>query len=328
MDIIRPKDDKVMLSVLLLVYNHKKYIAKALDSVLEQCTQFSYEIIVHDDFSTDGTREILLDYKKKYPENIILIFEDENMYSKGWVELRKKYEKHLTGKYMILLEGDDYWLDRNKIEKQVSFLEKNMDFAGVAHASKHIIKDGKQWISPVDRKSGCYNIEELIDWENAFHTASFMFRTDYYLQMPRSIQNIINGDWVNAVWMASKGKIFYMDDVMTVHRVFTAGSFSEKYFSDNSKYENILNNRKKNCDLLNSALAYKYDDIFKLSMGRRWFGYYYEKCRYKEALRYWKSKVKEKKSYSILIRCFLLAYSPGVVFVLRKIKNYKKNFRR
>lgn len=313
--------NKVMLTIFLITYNHVKYIEKAIDSVLEQQTTYSYEIVIHDDCSNDGTREILYRYQKRYPEKITLILEEENMYSKNPSYIRRNSQDHFHGKYFIVLEGDDYWIDSSKIQKQVSFLERNNDIAGVAHASKHVIEGEKEWISPIDRKSGYYTIQELIDWKNVFHTASFMFRNEYYMQKPIELSNIKNGDWVNAVWLADKGKIYYMDDVMSVHRCFTEGSFSKNTFNDITDYKKIYEERQKNCDLLDSILNNKYHEYFVRSMNRRWFDFYYTNDRYKEAFSYSKAVFDEKMSLYIFFRCFMFAYAPNVISFIKKIRD-------
>lgn len=115
-----------LVSVDIITYNHEKYASKAIEGVLMQKTDFLYEIVICDDFSTDNTREILLDYQKKYPDKIILRFQEKN------VGLRYNYfenKKACRGKYIAICEGDDYWTDPNKLQMQVDFLENNHDYS-------------------------------------------------------------------------------------------------------------------------------------------------------------------------------------------------------
>ncbi|MEI8198961.1 MAG: glycosyltransferase family 2 protein [Eubacteriales bacterium] len=124
------QDNEITVSVALVVYNHEKYVIQAIESILMQDVDFSYEIIVGDDKSTDRSREILLGYKEKYPERITLLFQDENVGgTKNIYDLFMKSK----GKYIAVLEGDDYWLDRKKLQKQVDFLENNNEYLGVSH---------------------------------------------------------------------------------------------------------------------------------------------------------------------------------------------------
>lgn len=126
-------DGPKKLSVLMVTYNHEKFIAKALDSVLEQQHPYSFEIVIGDDFSTDNTRAILFDYQKRFPQHIKLIFHSSN------IGASSNYYKTLSacrGEYIAMLDGDDYWTDAKKIEKQIQFLDRNPDFVLSCHRFK------------------------------------------------------------------------------------------------------------------------------------------------------------------------------------------------
>lgn len=113
------------ISIAMLAYNHEKFIGKAIESVLMQKTSYTYKIIIAEDFSTDNTREIVLEYKKKYPDKIKLILQDKNV---GASQNNGDLLSNLEGKYIAALEGDDYWTDPLKLQKQVDFLEENKDY--------------------------------------------------------------------------------------------------------------------------------------------------------------------------------------------------------
>ena len=114
-----------LLSVCLSTYNHVKYIREAIDGVLMQKVNFSWELIIADDFSTDGTREIVLSYKEKYPEFIKLVLQEKNVGAlRNWFDLLNVP----ASKYIAYFEGDDYWTDSYKLQRQVDFLEKNEDY--------------------------------------------------------------------------------------------------------------------------------------------------------------------------------------------------------
>lgn len=121
-------EDVVKVSVLVLTYNQENYIAKALDSIIMQKTDFAFEIIVGEDKSTDGTRTVVWEYKKRYPELITVLARKKNMgTSRNLVSALKKCK----GKYIAFLEGDDYWIDEYKLQEQYDFLEKHMNYEGV-----------------------------------------------------------------------------------------------------------------------------------------------------------------------------------------------------
>lgn len=117
-------DQKPLVSICCITYNHALYIKQAIEGFLMQKTSFTYEILIHDDASTDGTKEIIKGYEERFPNIIFPIYQTENQYSKG---IRTSYfnTKRAAGEYIALCEGDDYWTDPYKLQKQVDFLDKN-----------------------------------------------------------------------------------------------------------------------------------------------------------------------------------------------------------
>ena len=114
-----------MVSICCLAYNQKSYIEKTIESFLAQKTSFDFEIIIHDDASSDGTQDIIKKYAEKYPYKIIPIFQEQNQYSKGVENSITFCYPRARGKYIALCEGDDYWCDESKLEKQVAIFEEN-----------------------------------------------------------------------------------------------------------------------------------------------------------------------------------------------------------
>jgi len=111
-----------LVSVWMITYNHEKYIAQAIDSILTQKTNIDYEIVIGDDYSTDRTREIVLEYKSKHPEKIKLLLQKKNV---GLMQNFIDTLKACTSKYIALLEGDDYWTDPKKLQKQIDYMSAN-----------------------------------------------------------------------------------------------------------------------------------------------------------------------------------------------------------
>lgn len=131
-----PNSETPLVSIYCITYNHVDYIRQCLDGFVMQKTNFRYEVVIHDDASTDGTSDIVREYADKYPEIIKPIIQKENVYSKGGFELINKLVKpHLTGKYVALCEGDDYWTHPEKLQKQVDYLEVNPDCTLCYHAA-------------------------------------------------------------------------------------------------------------------------------------------------------------------------------------------------
>jgi len=137
-------DMKPDVSICCVTYNHAGYIEKALRSFLKQHTNFQYEILIHDDCSTDGTEQIILHYQNMYPNIIKVYTEKENQFSQG---SRKMFFRYLfpyaKWKYIALCEGDDYWIDSEKLQKQYDFMEKNLDYSVITNKSICIDKKGK-----------------------------------------------------------------------------------------------------------------------------------------------------------------------------------------
>lgn len=131
-----------LLSVCLITYNHANYIKEAIDGVLMQKVNFSWELIIADDFSTDGTREIVLEYKKKYPDFITLILQEKNVGpAKNWMDLIT-YPK---SKYIAYFEGDDFWTDPHKLQMQVDILEANVKFSFCCHRYKVLFQSSNNF---------------------------------------------------------------------------------------------------------------------------------------------------------------------------------------
>ena len=162
---------KIRVSVICTAYNHEKYIAKALDGFVNQKTDFRYEVIVHDDASTDGTVAIIREYEKRYPDIIRVIYQTENQYSKGIRIMDDIIYPEITGEYVALCEADDYWINDNKLQMQVDFLDRNPSYSAVTHNS--IFKDEKNSNEWVQYQQD--NDEKLnIGWD-AFDSTSYEY---------------------------------------------------------------------------------------------------------------------------------------------------------
>ncbi|MBP0612942.1 glycosyltransferase family 2 protein [Chryseobacterium sp. cx-311] len=212
------------IGVIMLAYNHGLYIRQALDSVLMQETSFSYKIIIAEDFSTDDTRSIILEYQKKYPEKFKVILQNENV---GAQRNNQDLFANLEGKYLAALEGDDYWTDPLKLQKQVDFLEENEDYILAFHQVK--IKDilSEQYeedsFTEIPEK---YELPEVFAMKgNYIHTPSILFRNvTNRLNMKHNSSQI--GDFFLLLHLSQFGKFGYIEQIMCVYRV-GSGFFSK-----------------------------------------------------------------------------------------------------
>lgn len=136
------KNDEVMVSVCCLAYNHEKYIRQTLEGFVSQKTDFKFEVIVHDDASTDKTESIIEEFGQKYPDIIKPIFQVENQYSKGVKILDAYIYPRCNGRYLCYCEGDDYWCDKDKLQKQFDVLEEHPECSICVHKAQCINEDG------------------------------------------------------------------------------------------------------------------------------------------------------------------------------------------
>ena len=156
----RMKQD-VMVSVIVPTYNHERYIRQALDSVIGQQVNFSMEILIGDDASTDNTLKIITEYKSKYPDTVYVIANKTNL---GASKNSYNLVKHAAGKYIATLEGDDFWIDQHKLQTQVDFLEKHPQYIGCTHKFLLVDENGallkKQKLSWIKQKK-CFTINDF-----------------------------------------------------------------------------------------------------------------------------------------------------------------------
>jgi glycosyltransferase involved in cell wall biosynthesis len=220
--------NNVLVSVCCLTYNHAPFISECLDGILMQECNFEFEILINDDFSNDGTREIILEYQQKYPSIIKPIFQKDNLWSKGYRGFNQKFNfTRAKGCYIALCEGDDYWTDPNKLQKQVNFLINNNDYALVFHNAIILNNDNLNYTSVFSKNQNRdYSQEELFEnW--TVPTASMVFRKkivnhDTYLSISKE-KDLIFGDNLIQISSFLIGKVGCIIDNMSVYRIHDKG---------------------------------------------------------------------------------------------------------
>jgi len=212
--------DQPVVSVCCTTYNHEPYIGEAIDGFLMQETDFPFEILIRDDCSTDKTAEIVKEYADKYPSLIKPVFEKENTYSQGVKPMPQLY-KISDGKYIALCEGDDYWTDPLKLQKQVYFLEENSNFSLVASKS-FVDKPGGNIMGI----PGVYNFSDILQ-NNCFSTQTVLFRASNFNDDTIDLmKNIKVGDWPLFIYQLKFGKGIVVDEVRAVYRMHEGGVHS------------------------------------------------------------------------------------------------------
>ena len=218
----------LLLSVCVFAYNHEAYIAQAIDSVLSQRTNFDFEILVGEDGSSDTTCDILERYKQNNPDKIRVLYQEQSkkIYINGNPTGRFNFINTLQnckGKYIALLDGDDYWTDSLKLQKQVDYMEYRQDVSLCFHSVKRIRESGEEEVRPLlGNKIREYKIEELLRY-NCIPTGSVVFRNLYAWSLPKSYYSVPMGDWPLWTVFATKGKLMFMPDCMGVYRYHGGG---------------------------------------------------------------------------------------------------------
>lgn len=228
---------EITLSVMIPTYNHEKYIVKALDSVFMQETEYTYEVLVGEDASTDRTRHILKEYESKHNYDELHVFYREHNLRNGPISNQKDLRLRCRGKYIITLEGDDYWTDKNKIQRQISFLENHPDYVAVAHNCKIVNEnDEPVGFSYPECKSNEYSLIDYLLGVMPGQTATVMsinyFKTQVF-DLTVLDRNRGNGpeDRVKYFALASNGKIYCDQNKMSAYRLVTnhGSSFMANY---------------------------------------------------------------------------------------------------
>lgn len=226
---------KPLVSIFTLTYNHAAYIRQCLDGFLMQKTFFYFEVIINDDASTDGTTEILREYEKQYPEIIKPIYHEENQYSKGFRGFWQRFcLPHAKGEYIAICEGDDYWTDSLKLQKQVDFLETHIDYTMCFHnAMEHWENSNKKdcIFSQIENKDYT-GLEIYKNW--IIPTASVVFRksvyNSYLYRQTGHNNNFIFGDIILFLTCAELGKLRGFQDIMSVYRRHDGGATAIKSY--------------------------------------------------------------------------------------------------
>lgn len=288
--------DKPILSINVPTYNHENYIVQALDSILMQETSYSYEVLVGEDCSTDNTREVLREYEKQHPGKFRIFYREHNMNKEvpcNAIDLVLRSR----GKYIIVLEGDDYWTDPHKIDYQIRFLEEHLEYIAVAHNC-----------TIVDHNSNVKNelYPQCQDTEYTFHHyAQDILPGQLTTVMHRNVniddryntsllyKGISPGDRVLYFWLLCNGRVHCIQETMSAYRHVTdrGSSYSATTEYRFVTYETLYGS------LMEFAKAINHNEAF-IAAQRMYFrnvliGVKSRQCSFSDALRYFR-KIKNK----------------------------------
>ena len=211
-----------LVSVMMVTYNQEAYVRAALDSILMQQVDFEYEIVIGEDYSTDRTRDIVTEYQQRYGAKFRPLFHATNMgVSRNWEFTMQQ----CRGTYVALLEGDDYWTNPHKLQKQVDFLESHPDFSMCFHNAKVVYEGGE---SPpashlmTQAQQAEFTLDDITkDWHIA--TGSVLYRRALMPDLPTWVHDSVVVDLPLLSILASRGRVGFLNEEMSVYRVNSGG---------------------------------------------------------------------------------------------------------
>jgi glycosyltransferase involved in cell wall biosynthesis len=301
------------VSVMLITYNHEKFVGQALESILTQETNFPFEVHVVEDCSTDNTQTVIRSFKEKYPDKIHLHFNEKNVGSAGpYLHTQKVfYEgfKHLKGEYFAILEGDDYWTHPKKLQKFVDFLDNHPTFVACAHNTVKVYEDGSQpphrflyWEGmyesyQCDGMLGVFVREDFFAMRAFFHTSSILYRNVFKGVPPVHFRNRHSCDIFITMAHMEHGKLRYFDEDMSVYRAHAGGCYSHLGEAAGQLFT-------INCLIhYNRWFRYRYLRIFSLSIH----------CLSRDLLK--ENKKTGQLNWKQRLQCFYLKYIYGGIYL-------------
>lgn len=223
---------KIAVSVICNAYNHEPYIAQCLDGFVMQKTSFDFEVLVHDDASTDKTADIIRVYEEKYPHIIKPIYQTENQYSKGGIS-RFQYPR-VQGKYIAICEGDDYWTDPQKLQKQFDAMEEHPQIDICAHKAVMMNASTHKKIRDIAprKRNAIIPAEDVIRGGGGYvATNSLFYRAELSKDLP-PFRRIMDIDYALQIHGALRGGMLYLNNCMSVYRFLVPGSWSIMHRDD------------------------------------------------------------------------------------------------
>jgi glycosyltransferase involved in cell wall biosynthesis len=234
------------LGIFMVSYNHEKYIEQAIESVMMQETTFTYKLFIGEDCSTDNTRQVCLKMKQKYADRIDLNFNEKNLGSS--LNVATFFQKIKTSgiKYAAILDGDDYWVDKNKIQKQVDILNQNTD-CSICFSNAFVLNENTgELLADSDPSPVRTGLKLFLDTGKPRITCTSLLRADLFPNpMPGWFSKILKQDWAIFVMLIAQGDAYYLNDITSVYRVHGGGlikSTAQVRLEENSVFlvENLL----------------------------------------------------------------------------------------
>ncbi|WP_426064989.1 glycosyltransferase [Flavobacterium sp. DSP2-3-1] len=210
--------NNITVSIFMLTYNQEQFIAQTIESILMQKTNFTYQLVIGEDCSTDTTRIICEKYVTHYPQKIKLLLSLEK--NIGLIANYMRTIAACDGKYIAICDGDDYWIDELKLQKQVDYLESHPDFSIVFTKIKRLFSNGEFKEMIMENQKSCTTFEDLI-FNNFIPSVTVLFKNNQKNEkIPSWLIHFPYGDWPTYLWtIKDEGKIYFLDEVTAIYRI-------------------------------------------------------------------------------------------------------------
>ena len=258
----------IEVSIICNVYNHQDYLRQCLESLISQKTNFGFEILIHDDASQDGSPEIIQEYAKMYPSIVKPLLQTENQYSKGIDIVYTHQISRARGKYLALCEGDDFWTDNLKLQKQYDALEMNPEINICAHNATIVSNDGQKTLSIISpsKENKIFSVEQVILGGGGFvATNSLMLRKTAF-NNKLLFETFLFTDYVYQIkGSLNKGMVF-LKDYMSSYRWMARNSWTTKFTTNVEMRLKYFNAKKKMLEALKENTNHAYDNTINKVM--------------------------------------------------------------
>lgn len=311
-----------LVSIVCTSYNHGDYLAEAIDSFLMQKTNFDFEILIYDDASTDHSPRVIKQYESMHPSLINPIYQTENQYSKG-VRVELFNHNRARGKYIAVCEGDDYWTDPYKLQKQVDYMEAHPGCSMTVHAADRVLSDKKKVLSTVrpERGNAIFSTERVIEGGgDLIATNSMVYSKEKVSALAPFYLNAVVGDYPLVILAALHGTVDYLDDNMSAYRVGVKDSWTERELATSMKRINHYHDMERMFDEINEYTHFRYNDALEKAKRGYQFSLLLEQGRFKEARQGEFRKIYTELGAKKRVVLQMKRYFPNVTESIRKAK--------
>lgn len=295
--------DGIMVSVICNAYQHENVIRDALEGFVMQKTNFPFEVLIHDDASSDGTAAIIREYEEKYPEIIKPIYSKENQYSKRDGSLPRLQYGRVKGKYIAFCEGDDYWTDPEKLQKQFDALEAHPEVDMCAHAASMRVGDELTRVISPSSEETLLSAEQVIAGGGGYFATNSLFYRAELQQTQYPFRKVLPFDYSLQILGSLRGGIWFLPDNMSVYRYLSsATSWTSKMKTDSAKRAVHLNRVVKMLSQLDVDTDRRYHEVIQERVDKLSLKALLLEGKYREVL---KEHKEELKKYPFSKRAFI-----------------------